>query len=118
MKLFCHHVYEFHKGLRDLVLHTANKEEIPTIEKHLHKQNISYVIIKNKHTKYNVFFGYPKCIDIIKSFGDKKLKEYTTEEDFILGIMLGYGRRNEYERYLQRKHHVPEHINDIAEKID
>jgi hypothetical protein len=40
---------------------------------------------------------------VIREIGDKKLNELTPEEDFILGIMLGYDRLRQCNRYLKQK---------------
>ncbi|MBP3836286.1 MAG: DUF2023 family protein, partial [Pyramidobacter sp.] len=40
------------------------------------------------------------CIAVLEIFGSKSLSDYSKEEDFILGIMLGYGRLEECRRYI------------------
>ncbi len=47
-----------------------------------------------------MFFGAPECLEIVRRIGKFDLSRYTPEEDFILGIMLGYGRRQQCTRYL------------------
>ncbi|HOR46077.1 MAG TPA: DUF2023 family protein [Spirochaetota bacterium] len=42
-------------------------------------------------------------MDIIKLFGNKPLNEYSPEEDFILGIMLGYGMIPQCARYTAKR---------------
>ena len=49
--------------------------------------------------------GKKQCVDLINSFGNKPLNEYTDEEDFILGVLLGYDKIAECERYMSRKNH-------------
>ena len=51
----------------------------------------------------NFFFGDEICLDIIKRIGKENLAEYSDEEDFILGIMLGYSRLKQCQRYLEKK---------------
>ena len=51
----------------------------------------------------NVFFGDNVCIKMIKQMEFKQLSNLTEEEDFILGIMLGYDRLKQCERYLKRR---------------
>lgn len=46
-----------------------------------------------------------KCVDVVKTFSPK-LNELTAEQDFILGIMLGYDRVKQCERYLKIKNNV------------
>ena len=103
MKVLCHHIYEYKKGLRNLVLHTMPTGLRDVAEAQLKKYDISYIIRAVGKTKINIFFGAGDCVKIIDSFGDKSLSEYTPEEDFILGIMLGYCRLAQCGRYLKRK---------------
>lgn len=103
MDVFRHHLYEYWKGLRHLILHTAPNEQMTQIEHLLKKNNVAYLITPLSTGHFNVFFGDQACLDVIRSFGLKKLSDYTDEQDFILGIMLGYDRRIQCERYLQRR---------------
>lgn len=103
MQVLMHHVYEYNKGLRSLVLHTMGSDELYKTEELLSRKGIKYIIQPVNPKKINVFFGKDECIKIIESFGDKSLSEFTDEEDFILGIMLGYDRNQQCDRYLKRK---------------
>ncbi len=102
MKIICHHIYELNKGLRDLVLYTADIQKLSEVEKKLQTRKIDYEVQILKDKNFNVFFGEKRCVDVIRSFGGKLLNEYTNEQDFILGIMLGYSRAKQCERYLER----------------
>lgn len=102
MEIFCHHIYEYEKGLRNLILHTAQEINKDFIEMKLKSRQIPYIIYKVNEEKINVFFGNIYCIEVIKEIGKSDLKEYTDEEDFILGIMLGYDRVQQCERYIKR----------------
>lgn len=102
MKVLCHHIYEYEKGLRSLVLHTMSKEMLETAAAKLNAHNIHFTV-REMGSKVNIFFGAPECVAIIDSFGDKPLNHFSDEEDFILGIMLGYGRLKQCERYIKRK---------------
>ena len=42
MEVFRHHIYEFKKGLRNLILHTAPLSDVPEIERSLQAQGIAY----------------------------------------------------------------------------
>jgi hypothetical protein len=64
--------------------------------------HIDYYIQKNNDVRMNVFFGDNVCIKMIKQMKFKQLSNLTEEEDFILGIMLGYDRLKQCERYLKR----------------
>lgn len=103
MEVFGHHMYEFEKGLRNLILHTTKKANKEMIEERLSKKNIPYVIYEISGEKINVFFGERYCIDVIQSIDKYSLNEYNDEEDFILGIMLGYDRLKQCQRYMKRK---------------
>lgn len=119
MKVFLHHVYEFNKGLRHLVLYTGPSNRQVLIEEKLKKRNISYVIQPIHSKSINVFFGAPACVEIIQGFIHKPLSEWTPEQDFILGIMLGYDRCRQCTRFLQRKtrQHKPHQQDRIRESI-
>lgn len=103
MQILTHHIYEYNKGLRNLVLYTINSDDLPITIDLLSNKGICYYISNVNANKVNVFFGDEVCIRIIESFGDKLLTEYSHEEDFILGIMLGYDRIKQCERYIKRK---------------
>lgn len=102
MQVLLHHIYEYKKGLRNLVLHTMNAIERSKTEIILQRKNIQYFIQVVNSQKINVFFGNPRCIKIIHAFGDKSLSDFTDEEDFMLGIMLGYDRMQQCDRYIKR----------------
>lgn len=103
MQVLFHHVYEYKKGLRSLVLHTMSANEQYKTEELLKRKKIPYLLQYVNSKKINVFFGKKQCVKIIESFGEKSLSDFTDEEDFILGIMLGYDRTQQYERYIKRK---------------
>ncbi len=103
MQVFYHLVYEYQKGLRDLCLHTCCDEQEEKIKKSLEGQSISYMICHLDGGKINVFFGMPECLEIIRQFSCEELNRISIEEDFILGMMLGYAKPQQYQRYLARK---------------
>ena len=102
MNVFNHHVYEYRKGIRRLILHTTAKAQQAAIEAALRRKKISYLLYPLGAGKINVFFGDAPCIEVIKTFNKRNLFELTDEEDFILGIMLGYDTAKQCERYLGR----------------
>lgn len=103
MQVLLHHVYEYKKGLRSLVLHTMSADKQYKTKELLKKKGISYTLQRVNSRKINVFFGKEQCVKIIESFDKKSLSDFTNEEDFILGIMLGYDRTQQYDRYIKRK---------------
>ncbi len=103
MKVFNHHIYEYQKGLRNLILHTTPKTNYFEIVRRLEKLKIAYQIYSLSDKAINIFFGDADCIEILKQIGKDRLTDYTPEEDFILGTMLGYCRKQQCERYLKFK---------------
>ncbi len=104
MDVLTHHIQEYKKGLRTLVLHTASATNRTAIEKRLNWAMIDYYIQEVNEKKINVFFGDTICIAVIKQIHFTSLSNLTDEEDFILGTMLGYARLKQCERYLKRKY--------------
>ena len=100
VKVFYHHIYEYRKGLRNLILHTVSRDFRHPIEAKLRKSNIAYQIYPLGNGNINIFFGAEECVDVIKAIGKSSLRDYSPEEDFILGTMLGYDRLQQCRRYL------------------
>lgn len=103
MEVLCHHIYEYKKGLRSLILHTMTADKLEEAVLRLEKHNIDYIVRFVSRDKVNIFFGDKNCVELINSFGIKPLNAFTDEEDFILGVLLGYDKIAECERYLSRK---------------
>ena len=98
-----HLVYEYHKKLRSLALYTFHSSKRNEVEQWLGSRHIDYILQEVSPHKYNVFFGDIPCLDVIRHIGcEKPLTQYTPEEDFMLGIMLGYDRLEQCRRYQQR----------------
>ena len=102
MQVFSHHLYEYKKGLRSLILHTAKTELKSLFVKKLERNDISYFIQDIDDSKFNIFFGDENCVNVVSRF-DVPLNKLSDEQDFILGIMLGYDRILQCKRYLQMK---------------
>lgn len=102
MQVLCHHIYEYQKGLRALVLHTMKSSDRALATKKLERFDIEYHIVNVTETKINIFFGRRECVDVVRTFGDVPLYKLSHEQDFILGIMLGYDRVAQCERFLKR----------------
>lgn len=102
IQILVHHIYEYKKGIRNLVLHTMNRVNLDYAETQLKRQNILYCTQMVSEQKVNVFFGKRECVDIVKTFADVSLSQISDEQDFMLGIMLGYDRVQQYERYINR----------------
>ena len=102
LRVFYHHVYEYKKGIRNLILTTEKSEYKDAIKERLEKENIAYKIDDINGKNINVYFGADECVDVIKTL-NPNLSEHTAEEDFILGILLGYDRVKQCSRYLRIK---------------
>ncbi|PID94733.1 MAG: hypothetical protein CSA89_00795 [Bacteroidales bacterium] len=102
-KVFVHHIYEYQKGLRNLVLHTMSATAKEEVVGYLLRKKIAFHINEVSKNRINVFFGDVRCVNIVKSFNFSSLTHLTDEQDFILGIMLGYDQRLQCERFLKRK---------------
>ena len=102
LRVFNHHIYEYKKGLRRLILTTEKGEYQETIENRLKHEQIPYLINPVGNGKINVFFGDERCVKVASTL-NVNLNTLTPEQDFILGIMLGYDRVLQCERYLKFK---------------
>ena len=87
LKVFLNHVYEYKKGVRNMVLYTTNKKYEEFAVSRLNSQNIDYCIQPIGCNKINLFFGRRECIEVIQSMTSRPLNELTPEEDFILGAI-------------------------------
>ncbi len=103
MEVFNHHLYEYEKGLRNLILHTCSVEKLEAMIFKLKRRDIDYEIYKIKNGNVNLFFGSNNCVEVVRKLGVENLSTLSDEKDFILGIMLGYDREKQCERYLHRK---------------
>ena len=83
MKVLMNHIYEYQKGVRQMVLFTCPKKYEEYATQRLQSQNIEYVLQPAGKTR--------------------PLNELTPEEDFILGTMLGYDLCAQCQRFCQRK---------------
>lgn len=103
MNVFSHHLFEYRKGLRNLILHTTLAANRAPIETRLAKHGVDYVVYPLSNGRINVFFGAAECVETVRRIGKASLNDYTPEEDFLLGIMLGYDRLAQCRRYLVRR---------------
>ena len=106
LKVFLNHIYEFKKGVRQMVLYTTNRKYEDFAVKRLTSQKIKYIIQPIDDTRINVFFGRSECIKAVSMMINRPLNELTPEEDFILGALLGYDICGQCKRYCSRKKHT------------
>ena len=103
MKVLMNHIYEYKKGVRQMVLFTFNKRYEDYATARLKRQNISYILQPVGNDRINLFFGCKQCLEAIRLMVTRPLSQLTPEEDFILGAMLGYDICAQCERYCERK---------------
>jgi len=102
MELFKHLIYEYKKGVRDLALYTCKTNETEALTDILQKMKIQYHITNLENNKINLYFGANTCLKILRGFSSRNLEKLTPYEDFLLGIMLGYSRNEQYNRLLDK----------------
>jgi hypothetical protein len=125
MEVFRHHIYEYKKGLRRMILHTAPSCERELMEAKLRSLAIAYFIMPVAPSKINVFFGDSDCVRVIRSFNIESLSSLTREQDFILGALLGYDLKLQSRRFLSRieaastiqRRHEKEECIDLREEL-
>ena len=66
MKILIHHIYEYNKGLRNLVLYTMSSADKARVKELLDARGISYCFSNVTTERVNLFFGDEVCIKIIK----------------------------------------------------
>lgn len=104
MSVLNEHIYGYKHGIRPLVLQVESMKDKDVIEKRLKRDNLNYMLNPAPGGRnLNVFFGDKPCVDVIKSFNQPELGKYTPEQDFILGVLLGYDKTKQCERYLKLK---------------
>jgi len=111
MKVLMNHIYEYKKGVRQMVLFTCNACYEDFAVKRLQNQNIEYVIQRVGGANINIFFGRKQCLDAIRMIVDKPLARLSPEQDFIIGALLGYDICGQCERFCERKQRQ---VKDIA----
>ena len=97
------HIYEFQKGVRNLVLFTLRKDLAQAAVDRLNRLGIDNLVQEAGDANVNIYFGRPQCIKAVSRFVSRPLYDLTPEEDFILGALLGYDICLQCERYCDRK---------------
>jgi hypothetical protein len=103
VKVLNNHIYEYKKGIRNMVLFTLSKRYEDLAVQRLKSQGIAYLKQEVGERSVNLFFGKPECIEAIRLLITRPLNCLTPEEDFILGAMLGYDICQQCERFCSRK---------------
>ncbi len=107
LKVFLNHVYEYKKGVRQMVLYTMNRKYEDFAVRRLRRQGIAFFMQPAGKNSVNLFFGKVECIEAIRHLVDCPLYELSPEKDFILGAMLGYNICEQCKRYCSQKERQP-----------
>lgn len=103
LDLFIHMIYELDKGVRVLSLLTTSSDNEEVIREKLDSSEYKYMIEHLNNKMINVYFGTANSIKVVESFKKAPLSHLSPEEDFILGVLLGYNTEKQCSRYLTRK---------------
>ncbi|MBP5458306.1 MAG: DUF2023 family protein [Paludibacteraceae bacterium] len=112
-KVLSNHIYEFKKGVRPLVLYTMDVRNKEMACRRLENEGINYLTQRVNDRNVNLYFGQPECLNVIRSFVDRPVNKLTPEEDFMLGMLLGYDICKQCSRYCQRKGHIASMSSNI-----
>ncbi len=83
-----------------MILCTLPGEKEAEVKRKLERNDICYMITKLKNGNINVFFGKEECLIVAKHLClNKPLNQLTPEEDFMLGVLLGYSVSEQCRRY-------------------
>lgn len=103
IKIFLHHIYEYQKGVRRMVLCTLSPADAEFAVSRLNTLHIDYFLQELNNHNINLFFGQHACIEVIRLIIKCPLNRLSPEEDFILGALLGYDLCLQSDRYCKRK---------------
>jgi hypothetical protein len=116
LRLFHHHVYEYRRGVRSLILMTISRRELGMALGKLEGLGIPHFVQEVSPFKVNLFFGRPAFVAVAQSFVTRPLNALTAEEDFMLGTLLGYDGEQQCRRFLIRSGRgMPEDLPLAAE---
>ncbi len=104
-RIAMHHIYEYEKGVRCMVLCTLSPADLEVIITRLEARGIAYYTKPTPgQSNINLFFGRGECVEMIGFFlRDRHLHELNPEQDFILGTLLGYDLCGQCERHRSRR---------------
>ena len=102
LKIFHHHLYELAKGLRPLAMMTLSSEGAGAVVTELVGSGTPHHVQRACRNKVNVVFGRPSAVATARRLLERRLCDLTDEQDFMLGILLGYDREQQCLRYLAR----------------
>ena len=102
LKVLMNHIYEFRKGVRQMVLFTCHRRYEAFATQRLEHMGIPYLIQPAGRQNLNLYFGREECLDAIRLIVTRPLNELTPEQDFILGAVLGYDICAQCQRFCKR----------------
>lgn len=103
-QVFHHLIYEYKKGVRDMMLCTLPADSEQSVKGRLERNKICYMIQKLNNGNMNVFFGKKECLIVASRIcKNKPLNLLSPEEDFIIGTLLGYSVSEQCQRYCKRQ---------------
>ena len=82
IRIFLNHIYEFKKGVRNMVLYTMSKEHEEFAIRRLKNQKISYMIQEVGTNKINLFFGKAECMEAMRHIINDKICWYSINYHF------------------------------------
>ncbi len=100
LKILAHNLYEYDKGVRQMFMMTLGPHDADAVIRRLRGRGIDYHVHPVSAAKTNVFFGRPAWIDTVREVVRKPLNQLSPQEDFILGILLGYDKELQCRRFL------------------
>ncbi len=106
LQVFLNYVYEYKKGVRNMVLCTLSRQYLAAAVARLDSQGICHFEQSAGERNVNLYFGKPECIAAVRQFIVRPLNQLSPEEDFILGALLGYDICLQCERFCTRKKRV------------
>ncbi|MET0388539.1 MAG: DUF2023 family protein [Polyangiales bacterium] len=97
-----HYLYELRKGVRQLFLLTMPLAEAQPVRERLKRERVAMHEQDVNAEKLNLYFGQSRFVEIARRLAVRPLNQLSPEEDFMLGILLGYERGQQCRRYLVR----------------
>ena len=101
-KVFQHALYEYRKGVRPLFMMTMAVAEANRAIDALTAASIDHYIHAVTDSKVNLFFGKAGAVAMMSRIIIKPLHQLSAEEDFIVGVLLGYDKEEQCRRFLAR----------------
>lgn len=80
IKVLHNQIYEYKKGVRNLVLFTMNERYLPLARERLERQNIPYLVQRAGKSNINLYFGQPECLETIRTFVGRPLNRLTPKK--------------------------------------